>query len=373
MTLGIFVFYDKDGIVDRYVEFFLNSLKQVTDRLVIVINGAVSADGLERFGRISDDVICRDNKGYDAGGYRAALLHDIGREELKKYDELVLCNDTCYGPFVPFTHIWEQMEEKEADFWGLNCICNGLTDHMQAYFLVFRKRLLENEFLYRFFETEINDQSGDVREIIAVFEKGLYKKLTESGYKPGVYIENNNLNMYMCGDVLLQKYGFPFLKKKCFDVKYNDNCFSAVDALRWIDAHTAYDTELILENVKRLYGFPYTTADMLPEDNRITYGPVFAINAEKLNDFVDKADKLFIYGCGAHAKEIYYLYVKKSGKLKGFVVSDNQQDNITDLYGYPIYKISELGTDVPMIVAMSKKNIEEVRKHLKQTNAIFLF
>lgn len=373
MTLGVFVFYDKEGIVDRYVVFFLNSLKEITDRLVIVVNGAVNAEGCEKLRQISDDIIYRDNIGYDAGGYRDALLHDVGREQLKKYDELVLCNDTCYGPFVPFAHIWERMEKKEGAFWGINCIRNGLTDHMQAYFLVFRKCLLENEFLYRFFENEINEETYDIRETIAVFEKGLYKKLTERGYKPAAYIGNNNLNMYMCGNVLLRKYGFPFLKKKCFDVKYNDNCFSAVDALRWIDAHTAYDTELILENIKRLYGFPYTAADMLPEDNRITYGPVFAINAEDLNNFVDKADKLFMYGCGAYAKEIYHLYVKKSGKLKGFAVSDNQRYNITDLYGYPIYKISELGTDVPMIVAMSKKNTEEVRTHLRQANAIFLF
>lgn len=373
MTLGIFVFYDREGIVDRYVEFFLNSLKEITNRLIIVVNGAVNADGREKLKQISDDIICRDNKGYDAGGYRTALLHAVGREELKKYDELVLCNDTCYGPFVPFSRIWNQMDEKEGDFWGINCIRNGLTDHMQAYFLVFRKCLLENEFLYHFFEKEINEDTDDIREIIAVFEKGLYKKLIESGYRAAVYIENNNLNMYMCGNTLLRKYGFPFLKKKCLDDKYNHNCYSVVDSLRWIASHTLYNVEMILENAKRLYGFPYTAKDTLPKDDSIVYGPIFAINAARLNDFVNKADKLFIYGCGAYAKEIYHLYVKDCEKLEGFVVSDDEKDVITNLYGYPIFKISDLDADVPLVVAMSKKNTEEVRMHLRQTKAIFLF
>lgn len=371
--LGIFIFYDKEGVVDRYIEFFLDSLKEMVDRIVIVVNGAVNFEGYEKLKRITDDIIYRDNKGYDAGGYRVALLYHVGREELSKYDELVLCNDTCYGPFVSFDYIWEQMDKKEGDFWGINCISNGLTDHMQAYFLVFRKHLLENEFLYHFFEAEINEEICDIREIIAVFEKGLYKKLVEHGYRSAVYIENNNLNMYVCGNILLREYGFPLLKKKCFDVKYNDNCYSAVDSLRWIDAHTAYDIDLILENAKRLYGFQHTIVDMLPKDNRIVYGPIFAINAERLNDFVSKADKLYIYGCGAYAKEIYHLYVKNSGKLKGFAVSDDREEDITDLYGYPIFKISELETDVSLIVAMNKKNIDEVRGSLRCRNGIFLF
>ncbi len=371
--LGIFVIYDRTGVIDRYIDFFLDSLKEVTERLVIVVNGMAAREDIERLERISRDIIYRDNKGYDAGGYRTALVSTIGREELKKYDELVLCNDTCYGPFIPFSLIWEQMNKKEGDFWGMNCIQNGLTDHMQAYFLVFRKTVLEDDFLYRFFETEINEQSCDIREIIAIFEKGLYKELIERGYKSAAYIENNNLDMYMCGNILLKKYGFPFLKKKCFDERYNDNFYSVLDALQWITDHTSYDIALILENAKRLFGFRYTVMDRLPEDNRIAYGPVFDTDYKKLNAFIDKADKLFIYGCGAYAKEIYHLYVKKSGKLKGFVVSDDKKDAITDLYGFPVLKISDLKADVPIIVAMSKKNTEEIRSDLEQKNVIFLF
>lgn len=371
--LGIFVIYDREGVIDRYIEFLICSLKEIIDRLVVVVNGVIDAKGIEKLERISEEIIYRDNAGYDAGGYRAALLGRIGREELRKYDELVLCNDTCYGPLIPFSRIWERMDKKEGDFWGMNCILNGLTDHMQAYFLVFRKALLENDFLYRFFETEIEEKSSDIREIIATFEKGLYKRLIESGYKPTVYIENNNLNMYTNGNILLRQYGFPFLKKKCFDDGFNDNYYSVIDALRWIEANTLYDTELILENAKRLFGFSYTVNDRLPEDNRIVYGPVFRINGRELIDFIDKSDKVFLYGCGAYAKEMYHLYVRKSGKLKGFVVSDDSGENRESLYGYPVFRISELGIDAPLIVAMSKKNTEEVRSRIKQRRVAFLF
>lgn len=371
--LGIFVIYDREGLVDRYIYFLMKSLKEIADRLVIVVNGLIDEKEIRKMEQISEDIVYRDNRGYDAGGYKDALLHYIGREELRKYDELVLCNDTCYGPFIPFSRIWEKMNKKEGDFWGINCIRNGLTDHMQAYFLVFRKTLLKNDFIYNFFETEINEKSSELREVIAVFEKGLYKKLIECDYKPAEYIESNNLNLYMCGNVLLREYGFPFLKKKCFDKKYNDNSYSVIDALQWIMTHTSYNIEFILENARRLFGFPYTVNDRLPENNRMVYGPVFDTNYKEMNAFIDRVDKLFIYGCGAYAKEIYHLYVKKSGKLNGFVVSDDNKENISDLYGYPVYRISELDENAPLIVAMSKKNTEEVRNSVGQRHAIFLF
>ena len=371
--LGIFIFYDKDGVVDRYIEFLLHSLKEVTDRLVIVVNGLINSEGIEQLELISNDIIYRDNKGYDAGGYRTALLRDVGSKELQKYDELILCNDTCYGPFVPLPVIWDKMDQKDGDFWGINCIVNELTSHMQAYFLVFRKRLLENGFLYRFFEKNINEECDDIREIVAVFEKGLFKELTESGYKAVTYIENNNLNAYICGNKLLKEYGFPFLKKKCFDERYNDNLYSAIDSVQWIADNTSYDVDMILENAKRLFGFTYSGAGILSQEEKVIYGPVFSISADMLNSFINKADRLYIYGCGAYAKEIYHLYVKESGKLKAFVVSDNKEENGTDLYGYPIINISDLEIDAPLIVALSKKNTAEVRENIKQKNVIYLF
>ena len=36
--LGIFVFYDEDGIVDRYVQYYLEQMSFVLDRIIIVSN-----------------------------------------------------------------------------------------------------------------------------------------------------------------------------------------------------------------------------------------------------------------------------------------------------------------------------------------------
>ena len=46
--LGIFVFYDRDGIVDTYVEYLLATLKKHLGKLAVVCNGNLSCEGMER-------------------------------------------------------------------------------------------------------------------------------------------------------------------------------------------------------------------------------------------------------------------------------------------------------------------------------------
>lgn len=47
--LGIFVFYDREGIADDYVYYLLDSMVYVTDRIIIAVNGFVCSDCLENF------------------------------------------------------------------------------------------------------------------------------------------------------------------------------------------------------------------------------------------------------------------------------------------------------------------------------------
>lgn len=374
--LGILSIYDKEGIIDEYIIYLGQALKQMLDKFIVVINGQIQETEYEKLERLSENIVVRDNCGFDAGAYKEVLRDYIGREKIHEYDELVICNDTCYGPFIDFQKIWDKMDGTEADFWGLNFINNGLTNHMQGYFLVFRKTLIESEVVYDYFEECINEKCTDLQEIIASYEKGLFKHLIEKGFKCANYIECNNLNMYKYGNTLVSEYGFPFLKKKCFSSRHNENINSAIDALAWIKKNTTYDISMILENVRRVYGVVIDRDKI--ESNRDysvskTEALTFKINKELLEEFIKKEDEIYIYGCGKYAKEMYFLYLRTTKKLKGFVVSDNQEIEERDFYGYPIVKISQLEADKALIVALNDKNTEEVRKYITQKNVIFLF
>jgi rhamnosyltransferase len=44
--LGIFCFFEKDGIVDQYVEYLICDLKKNLEKLVVVINGDIRNEGI---------------------------------------------------------------------------------------------------------------------------------------------------------------------------------------------------------------------------------------------------------------------------------------------------------------------------------------
>ena len=61
--LAIYFFYDKKGVVDGYVPYFLEDLKKNVTEIFIVCNGKLTSDGkeiLEKYG----EVYVRENKGF---------------------------------------------------------------------------------------------------------------------------------------------------------------------------------------------------------------------------------------------------------------------------------------------------------------------
>ena len=85
--IGIFVFYDKEGIVDTYIDFFLSALIAHLKKLVIVCNGKLSSIGRKHLEQFSNDIFIRENAGFDAMAYKLAMTTYIGWEALKNYDE----------------------------------------------------------------------------------------------------------------------------------------------------------------------------------------------------------------------------------------------------------------------------------------------
>ena len=88
--LAIYFFYDRRGIADRYVPYFLDDLKKNVSEIFIVCNGRLQEDSrkvLERYGT----VMRRENKGFDVWAYKSAL-ESFGWEKLQSYDEVIMMN-----------------------------------------------------------------------------------------------------------------------------------------------------------------------------------------------------------------------------------------------------------------------------------------
>ena len=116
--LGIYCFYDRNGHAAPFIDVFLDDLTKHLADLVVVVNGKLDQQSRTLFRKYTDRIIMRDNKGLDVAAYRQVML-TLGWEKLAEYDEVICLNDTILGPVYPFQEMFDVMDTKNVDFWGI--------------------------------------------------------------------------------------------------------------------------------------------------------------------------------------------------------------------------------------------------------------
>ncbi len=178
----VFAHYDKDNLVDDYVYYYLNELLTVTQKLMFVTVSDISKNDIERLENLNIEVVKRENIGYDFYSYKLG----IERLDLNLYDELIICNDSVFGPLVPLKNIFAKMQDEKSDFWGITD--SGLISyHVQSYFFVFRNSILQSSLFSDFWDKlKILE---DKNEIVKRYEVGISQILLEKNYRSQVYVK----------------------------------------------------------------------------------------------------------------------------------------------------------------------------------------
>lgn len=270
--LVIYFFYDKDGIADNYVDYFLNGLKKVTDKFVIVANGKITPESRNMFLKYTDDIIVRKNEGLDVWAYKTAIEY-VGWEELRKYYEVCLINATIMGPVYPFEEMFNKMDENvDLDFWGVTRFlkynldafkCNPygyIPEHIQSHFIVYRNRFLITKDLKRFWDNIPPINSYE--ESIGKYESYFTKFFADCGFKWDTYVNNKIERDYTEYQLMISPLTAvkidrcPIIKRRSFF--QNQDYFlnytmgeQSLELFNFLKYHTNYDTNLILENLIR--------------------------------------------------------------------------------------------------------------------------
>ncbi len=368
--VGIFCFYDRHGQAGRDVCVLLEELKKNVDLLVVVVNGQIdNKDALES---CADDIVIRDNRGYDAGAYKRVLFDQKYADMIKSSKELVLCNSSFYGPLIPLADIFDAMEESAADFWGISGFEGDLIEHIQSYFLVFRQKILRGEVFFQYFLKHIQEDTQDYFGVCSSFENGLYECLVDAGYVPDAFVKKISCDNYSNPYGSLAVDGVPVIKKKIFSAQYFEEA-KALDVLNFALDHYRYDLGTLLESVEQIYGLtirqervkvhirgPVWTDGFLPLRKK---------KKEDIKQFIHDHGAVFIYGIGAAGRGIYQTFFsyENNPKLKGFIISDDQESEKATLFGYPIYRLREIeGTVKAVIVGLGDLNSRVVRNYLRE-------
>lgn len=171
----VYAHFDRDGIVDEYVRYYLACLQDVVQHIEFVTVSELVDESLHALVSMGIHVTQRENLGYDFVSYRVGL----GALDLSSFDEVIICNDSVYGPLFDLKNIFLGMEADQCDFWGIT-ESDEIATHLQSYFLVFRKPVLDDESFREFWQQV--EVVSDKKAIIERYEVGLSQKLLSRGF-----------------------------------------------------------------------------------------------------------------------------------------------------------------------------------------------
>ncbi|MBB2957386.1 rhamnan synthesis F family protein [Pseudoclavibacter helvolus] len=155
--LGIFFFFDEEGVVDEYVTTLLDGMQRHFDKLIVVVNGELDEAGAELFrSRPETDLIVRENEGFDSWAYKTGI-DSIGWAGLAEFDEFVMFNFTIVGPVADLKLMFDTMDSRDLDFWGITVHHAAPFDpfgsletptlpiHLQSHFIAVRRSMFLSE------------------------------------------------------------------------------------------------------------------------------------------------------------------------------------------------------------------------------------
>ncbi len=245
--LCLFAAFDKKGEIADYVLYYLKALAQIAD---VYYWGEFETSEAEKakLEPYCKAVYCKSHGEYDFGSWRR-LVQKIGRKKIETYDEVIIANDSCYGPLFDLSEVFQKMDKKDCDFWGLSSACNRHI-HLQSYFLVLKKPVIQSDAFYDFMEQvkpELN-----YCDVCTRYEDRFTYTLSKAGFKFCSYVDFGDLANQPYKDIVaaIKNRHFPFLKVKFFLGGIRDQV-GVADWRQMIQESSDYPIALIEEDLKR--------------------------------------------------------------------------------------------------------------------------
>ncbi len=243
----LFAGFDKNGEIADYVVYYIKTLSRITD---VYYWGDFTAKANEKskIAPYCKAIYCERHGKYDFGSWQE-LISKIGRKNIESYDELILANDSCYGPLFEWSDIFSKMDQCDCDFWGLSLAYRRHV-HIQSYFMVLKQQVFCSETFYDFFKQVKKEERYS--DVCARYEDRFTYILSKAGFSFCSYIDYGDLNNHPYNDVItaIKQCHFPLLKVKFFLGDIRDQA-GVLDWRKEISMHTDYSVEIIEQDLLR--------------------------------------------------------------------------------------------------------------------------
>lgn len=348
--------YNREDRIYEYMDRVLESLKKHCSKIYLVCNYEKRVPDFKSLSCV-DAIWYRPNTGYDSGAYRDVLCDYLGWDEVCRYEELLLINDSFFGFFYPLEDTFNLMDNVDCDFWGMTGQGIGeyrnpdysFEAHIHSYFLAFKKTVLRSPCFKLFWEDFSYPQN--FREAIINFELGINSYLREHEFHGCSFVDIHNLvlqrNENPCYSrlyELVHDYKVPVMKKKCVLIR-NAGFADTLKTIEYLRAENRYPTEWItffLENQFYIPGMGESPCN-------------------SLEIFYRNHSEIYIYGAGVCGRNMAVYFGYKGWDFKGFLVTDSSP---SDIHAEKIRE-AEIHEDTGIIVAVvSEKAAREIAENI---------
>ena len=235
----LFAGYDSKNIIHDYVVYYLKELSTVSD-IYYMADNEISETEKSKIMPYVKGAYGFNHKKYDFGSWYE-LIKIIGWEKISEYDELILANDSVFGPLYPMKDFFTKIEKDvEWDICGITRSFEKQVWHLNSYFLVFRYKAFTSD-IFKEHLLSVK-QEENVSQVIEKYEVPFMYKFYNNGYSVKVFCGlNTHIYLYW------QEYcnaGVPFIKKKIFNKGMFDSRYKS-DWREYIKNNTNYNIKYI--------------------------------------------------------------------------------------------------------------------------------
>lgn len=256
--LGIFLFNNQRGIIEDYIRFLLDDITPNLSHLCIIANNKL--DEGTAFEYTKDIFVNNEHEDIDI--WRDVLVNHIGFNQLIDFDEVILFDDSFYGPIYSFDEIFNRMDNVNSDLWTI--LSNGLDDELNKFnfqFIAFKKSLIESD-EFKEFWMNMNDNSfknmNNENYLIYYFSKLGFKwenylyaindlELDEREEFFSIFDVNNLIRNYKLPLINIK----PFILSKKIHLEYHNGLDLAL-TMSYLDKQTDYDVSLIYRHLLKI-------------------------------------------------------------------------------------------------------------------------
>lgn len=268
----IYVIFENQKEIQEYKYLFLDHLSKFVDEVLIISNSQLNEYDMRHLSRYGK-VRIRENKGYDTAAFRYGILEAY--EELsKEYSELILANDTSIGPIFDFSTMFNQMDNRKVDFWGITLgeeqeditgynRYNYIPKHLQSYFLVVRRNMFLDSNFLTYWKSLTDTNSRD--EAIGKHETVFTKYFADLGYRYDAYVQENTDSAMYIHPLKMLQLGVPLIKYTAL-ANYDDEQFiwqglsrqsEIPGLLEYVEKNSQYPVRLINNIINEIKNKPH--------------------------------------------------------------------------------------------------------------------